>query len=205
MNKAVSISLTVVAVVGVAFGCARLLLPPSNWHQYELQSDNTLKTEPQHLQKAEDQLMMAIETAFKDRVPEKEIVHVYEKMGDLMMAEGKYEDSQKYFLRTIQFNNALHIEADQNISQLGKLEAAYEKSRDYENAEQTQGVLVKFIEMEKSPSDPAYEPAKAKHAELKVKLAQFNSPEDLPKVKVAEHVTTPAEQKQQETLLTGWH
>jgi hypothetical protein len=205
MNKAVTIGLSVIAVAGIAFGASSAGMGKSKWHDYELQADNTLKTEPQHLQKAEDQLMLAIETAFKDHVPEKELVPVYEKMGDLMMAEGKYEDSQKYFLRTIQFNNALHVEADENISQLRKLETAYEKSRDYDNAEQTQAVLVKLIELEKSPSDPAYAPEKAKYAQLKVKLVQFNSPEGIPAPKLAEHIATPAEQKQQETLLTGWH
>jgi tetratricopeptide (TPR) repeat protein len=177
----------------------------SNWRVYEQKSDATLSAQPQNLQKAEDELMKAIEVAFKDKVPEKEIVHVYEKMGDLMMREGKYEDAQKYFLRTVQFNNALHVETDQNIAQLKKLETAYEKARDYDNASQTQTVLVTLLEIEKSPSDPTYAAEKQKRDELKLRLARFENPEGIPKVKVADHVTTPQEQKQQESMLTGWH
>lgn len=203
MSKGTIITIAVIAVAGIAFSASGI--GKSKWRQYEVQSDNTLKTEPQNLQKAEDQLMKAIEVAFKDRVPEKEIVPVYEKMGDLMMREGKYEESQKYFLRTVQFNNALNVGVNRNIEQLRKLEQAYEKSRDYEQAEQTQSVLVTLIEVEKSPMDPAYPVEKAKHQELKSRLAKFNAPAGVPKVKVAEQAVTPAEQKQQENLLTGWH
>lgn len=207
MNKwtAGMVLLAVASTASVAWSTTSYMR--SDWKKYEKQSDATLSASstPENMQKGEDELMKAIEVAFKDKVPEKEIVPVYEKMGDLMMREGKFEDAQKYFLRTVQFNNALHVETDRNIAQLKKLEAAYEKSRDYDNAAQTQGVLVKLIEIEKSPSDPAYQNEKQKHAELKLRLARFESPEGIPKVKVAGHVTSPQEQKQQENLLTGWH
>lgn len=203
MNKATTITIAAIAIVGIAFGATGL--GKSKWRDWEKLSDNTLQTEPENLQKAEDQLMKAIEVAFKDRVPEKELVPVYEKMGDLMMREGKYEDSQKYFLRTVQFNNARHVDTDENIAQLRKLETAYEKSRDYDNALQTQSVLVTLIEIEKSPNAPEYATEKAKQDELKVRLAKFENA--TPKVKVAdaEPVETPAQLKAQESLLTGWH
>jgi tetratricopeptide (TPR) repeat protein len=204
MNKSILVLLAAVAATGITYGAATNF-GQSKWKEHYVNAEKMLQANPNNLQAVEDELMKSIECAFKDRVPEKQIVHVYAKMGDIMTAEGKYEESQKYFLRQIQFNNALNVDADENIAQLKKLENAYEKARDYESAEQTQRVLVNLIEFEKSPYHPTFAGEKAKLEELKVKLAKFMNPADLPAKQVAENQPTVQEQRAQENLLTGWH
>ncbi len=181
----------------------------SQWHTHSDNADKALQGQaPDRLAVAEKELKIAVEMAWKDRVPEKEIVGVYAKLGDIMMEQKKYADAPLYLIRTLQFNNEMKTDPDTNIAQLRKLVTAYEKSRDYEQAAQTQHILVKFIEFERSPRDPDYQIELAKNEELKRKLAHFMTPI------TKEAMSTPAaadpsEKKKDEPirqeLLQGWH
>jgi hypothetical protein len=97
---------------------------------------------------------------------------------------------------------------------LRKLITAYEKTRDYEQASQTQDVLVHLIEFEKSPLDPAYKAEVAKSQALKAKVAQFTAPLVKPSPEqISAADTNEVEKKAKEVeqskaaanILQGWH
>lgn len=189
--------------VVLLYGCGG-----TQWHDHYLKAQSALKSKaPDRLTVAESELKTTIELAFKERVPEKEFAHVYAELGDVLLEQHKYDDAQMYLLRTVQFGNALNTSVDENILQLHKLVTAYERTRDYEQAVQTQTVLVKLIELEKSPKAPEYAVEAAKNTQLKYRLATFNRP--LGNIKLSQQPSTPppttAELKQTESMLTGWH
>jgi len=201
LNQTLVILLSTATVLSLT-GCGF-----SQWHaHYEIAEKALQGQAPDRLTVAENELKTAIEMAWKDRVPEKEFVYVYAKLGDVLIAEKKYAEAPLYLIRTLQFNNEFHADEDTNIAQLRKLVGAYERSRDYEQAAQTQQILVKFIEFQRSPRDPDFKVESDKYEELKHKLAHFMTPV----VKEAMSTAAPASEKKKDEpirqeLLQGWH
>lgn len=191
------------AAVVLLTGCGN-----SQWKTHYENGEKALAgNAPNRLAVAENELMTAVEIAWKAKVPEKEFVHVYTKLGEVMLEEKKYAESQKYFLRTLQYANARKMGVDENIALLRKLVTAYEKTRDYDQASQTQDVLVHLIEFEKSPLAPEYKGEVHKNNALKIKLAQFNQPVATPQ-QISENPkpdTSAIESNKQAQLLQGWH
>lgn len=195
----VAVSLVVAAALS---GCGLL---NSKWNDHYQAAQKALKTgTPAGLAEAEKELKEAIDIAWKDRVNEKEFVHVYTQLGDVLMEEKKYDEASLYLVRTLQFGNARRTNVDQNVTELRKLIHCYELAGDWEQAAQTEHVLVRLIEFEKSPQAPEYAVELARQKEFKTKLAHYTAKK--PQVAEAvEHEMTPAEQKANENMLTGWH
>lgn len=199
MDKKIGMVVVSAAVAALLSACG---LVNSKWHNHYDSAQKALQANS--LGTAEKELKEAIDVAWKDRVNEKEFVHVYKELADVLMNEKKYDEASLYLVRILQFGNALHTNVDQNIADLRTLIHCYELGGDWEQAAQTENVLVHLIEFEKSPRAPEYAVELARQKEFDTKLAHYVSKK--PQLaEAAEHELTPAEQKASENLLTGWH
>jgi hypothetical protein len=159
-NRAITFAVSAAIASSMLTGCGS-----SNWQaKYQ---DAVSKAKHNQLKDAEVILKAAITDAFKSGVPEPQYAAAITALGEVLCKEGKFGEAQEYLLAANSLATATNMSVPENVRLLKLLEHAYEQTKNYEQAQQTEQALINYVSMELSPLSPEYKDAAAKQKELK--------------------------------------
>ncbi|HEY9789579.1 MAG TPA: hypothetical protein V6D22_04210 [Candidatus Obscuribacterales bacterium] len=165
-NKAITFGVAAAIAGSMLTACGS-----SNWRaKYEAAAAKASHNPPQ-LHEAELGIKEAMTDAYKAGTPEPKYADTIAMLGEVLSKEGKFEEAQQYLLAACSLATATKMSAGENVRVLKLLETAYEQTKNYEQASQTEDALVNYVATELSPLSPEYKQAIGKQKDLKALVA----------------------------------